>query len=382
MNVQKATTGSSTSPRIGPGSAFLFLGFVLAWLAGAHMKGVLLGRWDRSWSEHVYSRPGEEAKLLGRRSAMESLAGLVDRLPPDRGRDVAVETLAAWREQGRASLTTLPISSFLIAGVAAQLGVGLSLLFWTRSLSSDAAQSLVGMLAGSLIWASAGEWGLDAAARRLGLASWLTITGGRVAGVHGHFALLKASWPLLLMVLVYLQFLEANRCPLFVWFRRRLPIMRGAVATGRIENYGPRTAFQYVMIVWTCYVAVLWSMDESLGGRRGPLAWGVLAGVLVGAAYLLPRLLRKRGTGDALRYAIGTGLLAWNAIEIAGAQGLLHEPWLDPKPLNVAIFLGAPALLIAATVRVIRRGADGGDRAPALPTAVGRELEADGSLQG
>ena len=75
---------------------------------------------------------------------------------------------------------------------------------------------------------------------------------------------------MLVMVFMYLVFQESVRCNFIYFLRRKLRLMRGAVATGKISNYGPRTAFEYVMITWTFYVLLMITYDEQL---FGPESW-------------------------------------------------------------------------------------------------------------
>lgn len=131
--------------------------------------------------------------------------------------------------------------------------------------------------------------------------------------------------------------------------------MRGAVATGRIDNFAPRTAFQYVTIVWALYVVLLWAYDPTVFGVDGVFTHALFFGSLATAGYLLLRLYRQQSMGAAVRYAIGTAIVSWTPIEIAAKWGLFNEPWLILNPLTAAAFFGGAALGTWLVIREIRR---------------------------
>ena len=147
-----------------------------------------------------------------------------------------------------------------------------------------------------------------------------------------------------MLVLGYVFFLESSRCPLFLWWRERVPTMRGPTTSGRIYNYGPRSAFQYSTTVWGFYLLLLWAYDEKVCGVHGWFTTGLLFLSIAGSLFCVWRLHQQTGWGSAVRYAVGAMIVVWTPIEIAGKWGLFREPWLLLRPMTLIIFFGGLGL--------------------------------------
>jgi hypothetical protein len=62
--------------------------------------------------------------------------------------------------------------------------------------------------------------------------------------------------------------------------------------------------------------------------------------------YLFTRLVRFKRVAPAIRYAIPTAIIFWNAVEILGRWGLFTEIWVHPERylLEMALIGGSFAL--------------------------------------
>ncbi|MCU0701556.1 MAG: hypothetical protein MUC96_34015, partial [Myxococcaceae bacterium] len=221
---------------------------------------------------------------------------------------------------------------------------GFVLVWATARIKSDAAQSILGIFGGNLIWTGGVEYGLTIAARTFGLGKALTVIDGQVVAIYGEYVLLKYTWGVMALVIAYLVFLEASRCPIFLWWREKVPTMRGPIASGRIDNYGPRSAFQYTTTVWAFYLLLLWAYDEQVFGVHGLFTQAVLLLSIAGSIYCVRKLHQHTGWGPAIRYAVGAMIVVWTPIEIVGKWGLLKEPWLILQPESMIVFFGGLAL--------------------------------------
>ena len=250
-------------------------------------------------------------------------------------------------------LYVLPTSFFWLSGATCLTMLG-ALMAWSgRWIVNNGIQSLVGLLAGHLLWLGAIELGLDAAGRRLGLAGSLEIVEGQVVGTHGAGILIQLSIVFLVPMLLGLSIHESNRCAMFQWFRQRLPITRTAASSGRVENYAARTAIQYFMTVWFCYVSVLWLADPRLG-RTGEVALLVtMLGIVVATPYMIWRTACQSGNAQALRYSVSGAIVTWTGIEIAAAMNFFEEPWLSNSMSSGAILLALSLLLTALVGRAL-----------------------------
>jgi hypothetical protein len=199
------------------------------------------------------------------------------------------------------------------------------------------------------------EHGLVMASRSLGIARRLEIINGTIAGVRGEFVLLEHSWVFLLLVLLYLLFQESVRCPLFLFLRRRLNLMRGPAAAGRIDNYAPRVAFFYTSSIWTFYVILLLAFDESVFGVHSWFTYVFFAVCLVSAVYLLVRIVRLVSPGTVLRYAIGVTLVLWSMVEILMKWKAVSGLWAHWGPASILLFSVVLFLSAFMIVRQIRK---------------------------
>ncbi len=339
---------SSQHPRrrlLRAASAFVF---VYITLAAGHLLMVAINAADLRISAQTYRRPGVAARWFGDEPLATALRY---------ARKPASPRAEATVSRATVPLRMLPVSTFLVAATVGLILAGLALLFWSRDVRSDAAQTVLGVFAGLSIWTGV-EYSLMLASRVLGIAKAVMLHDGVVIGTYGEYVLLKHTWGILAMVGMYLLFLESNRCPFFVWCRHQVPLMRGAVCTGRIDNYAPRTAFEYIAIVWTFYLVLLWAYDPAVFGVDGLLTHALFLGSFALSGYLLLRLYRQSAIGPAIRYAIGVAIIAWIPIEIAAKWRLFQEPWLILSPLTATAFFGGAALGTWLVIWEIRRNRD------------------------
>jgi hypothetical protein len=318
-------------------------GFILLMLASAHLLMVVINAAEVA-VEGPSALAGQPARMFTDRPLIEELEAAANKARAPEQQRVLRAALADARAGLPVLLRTLPVTPFLVQATLALTALGMVLLWLTSRLKSDAAQSIVGIFAGNLLWTGAVEYGLTIAARTLGVAKTVGVADGQLVAIYGEYVLLKHTWGVLVLVLAYLLFLESSRCPVFLWWRERVPTMRGAMATGRIDNYGPRSAFQYASTVWGFYLLLLWAYDEKVFGVYGRFTSTVLVLSLAGSLYCLWRLHQHTGWGPAVRYAVGAMVVVWTPIEIAGKWGLFREPWLLLRPTTLIVFFGGLAL--------------------------------------
>jgi len=211
--------------------------------------------------------------------------------------------------------------------------VGILIIYMTRFLKSDSWQSFWGVLGGLGMW-FAFEYSLMYGGDRMGV----TYTFN---GSYPEYRVMKWTFMILVMVFTYLLFQESVRCNCIFYLRRKLKLMRGAIATGKVSNYGPRTAFEYIMVTWTFYILLMIGYDEQL---FGPQSWFIYIMFLASFSvffYLCYKLLGYYKYGANLRYAIPTVTILWNDVEILAKWGMLKEPWVHINwPIMSVIIAG------------------------------------------
>jgi len=211
--------------------------------------------------------------------------------------------------------------------------IGFLIILATRFIKTDGWQSFCGVLGASGMWISF-EYSLIYGAERMGITYAYN-------GSYPEYRLMKWTVGLLLMVTMYLLFQESVRCNFLCYLRKIFRLMRGVLATGRIDNYGPRTAFEYIMTTWFFYVLLLIGYDEQIFGAHGKFIYIVFFCSFAISLYLAYKLLNYDRFGPNIRFAIPTVMIFWNDIEILAKWGMLKEPWVHINwPIMFAIISG------------------------------------------
>lgn len=317
--------------------------FVLLMLGSAHLFMVVINAAEQGVAAPAPA-DGVVARMFSDRPMVEELEGALKKADAPRDRQVLHEALAAASAGETVELRTLPVTPFLVWTTLGLSAFGLLLIWLTSRIKSDAAQSILGIFGGNLLWTGAIEYGLTLASRSLGVGKTVGLVDGQLVAVYGEYVLLKHTWGALALVLVYLLFLESSRCPVSLWMRQHAPLMRGPTVAGRIHNYGPRSAFQYVTTVWFFYLLLLWAYDEQVLGVYSLPTKGILFAAVAGSIYYVWKLHQQPGWGPAIRYAVGAMIVVWTPIEIFGKWGVMRQPWLLLEASTALLFFGGLAV--------------------------------------
>jgi hypothetical protein len=228
---------------------------------------------------------------------------------------------------------------------------GFLTIYMTRWCKRDGWQSFWGVLGGLGLW-FAFEYSLMYGAHRMGV----TYTYN---GSYPEYRIMKWTFMAFLMVFTYLLYQESVRCNFIYFLRRKLRLMRGVVATGKISNYGPRTAFEYIMITWAGYVLLMIAYDDQI---FGPQSWFCYALFFVSFSvffYLCYKLLSYDKFGANLRYAIPTVTVLWNDVEILAKWGMLKEPWVHINWKIMSVIIAGFAISTYLIIKDLRTKKEG-----------------------
>jgi len=188
-----------------------------------------------------------------------------------------------------------------------------------------------GALGGVLFWTGAIEYGLIFGSQKLGITP--------LHGTAPEYRLMKFTWPFILGIFLYLLFHEDIRCNFIAYLRRKFSLMKGPTSEGRIRNYGPRTAFEMILVLWTFYVLLLLAYDENIFGVHHPVTYLIFVLSLGCGIYLIYNLLKIKEMGKAIRYSIPTAIIFWNGVEILAKWKVFKEPWITLNlPIMSSVF--------------------------------------------
>ncbi len=201
-----------------------------------------------------------------------------------------------------------------------------------------------GFFGGILVWTGWVEFSYVYFASHLGVDPLMK--NGAVA-TKPEYLVLASSAGLLATTLLYFLFNGRTRCNFFTWLQRHLKLRLREVRDNAERNYSIITFMETTYVLWFFYVLLLLVYDERILGDHHPVTYIVLAGSLVWSLYLMTQLVKHRQIAPAVRYAIPTVVIFWNAVEILGRWGFYREIWIEPLHHIVEMILILLAFLAA-----------------------------------
>ncbi len=218
----------------------------------------------------------------------------------------------------------IPEHKFLGAAI---LGfTGLFLLFiGIRKNEKPLTSTLLGLIAGILIWTGWVEFSFVWIAEKLGVAP--LIENGEIA-TKPEYIVMMSSVRLLSTILI-LFFFKQSSCTFFQWFQK-LGKMEMTKVKSQEKFWAGITFIETIIILWTFYIVLLLVYDKDIAGDRHPLTYFVAFGSLFWSAFLFLKLIKIKKFDYAIRYAIPTVIIFWNFVEVTGRWDMFKEIWVHP----------------------------------------------------
>ena len=218
----------------------------------------------------------------------------------------------------------IPEHKFLGAAI---LGfTGLFLLFiGIRKNEKPLTSTLLGLIAGILIWTGWVEFSFVWIAEKLGVAP--LIENGEIA-TKPEYLVMMSSVRLLSTILI-LFFFKQSSCTFFQWFQK-LGKMEMTKVKSQEKFWAGITFIETIIILWTFYIVLLLVYDKDIAGERHPLTYIVAFGSLFWSAFLFLKLIKIKKFDYAIRYAIPTVIIFWNFVEVTGRWDMFKEIWVHP----------------------------------------------------
>ena len=205
------------------------------------------------------------------------------------------------------------------------LGVVL-LLIGIRNKSKSTA-TILGLLAGVLIWTGWVEFSFVWIAEKLSIPA--LIENGEVATKPEYLIMLSSIGLLSTFSLFFL--FSYTKCQFFKWFQKLFKIKEHLAKKRNNEKPVVITTFiETIMILWTFYIVLLLVYDKDIAGDNHPITYLVAFGSLFWSLYLSLNLIKIQKFDYAIRYAIPTVIIFWNVVEILGRWNLFKEIWVHP----------------------------------------------------
>lgn len=242
---------------------------------------------------------------------------------------------------------------FPAAGILGLIG---AILVWIGSRDkSELAATWLGFFGGELLWTGWVEFSFVWTAHHLDIPH--LIENGEIA-TKAEYLIMPSSLGLLLATMVFYLFNNQTRCNFFMWLNKNFKLGIKIAPADKKRNFAIITALETIYITWFFYIFLLIIYDKSLFGDTHPVTYLSFAGFLIWSTYLVLRLLKITKMPYAVRYAIPTVIIFWNAVEILGRWNYFEEVWVEPEKyiLETIMIFGGFVIAGIISAYVTRKG--------------------------
>ncbi|MCR6645882.1 MAG: hypothetical protein NVV62_15850 [Terricaulis sp.] len=206
----------------------------------------------------------------------------------------------------------------------------LLLLIWGIRRNQEASGTLIGWIAGLLLWTAYASYAFKFNPISLEMPA-MSVTDGGQGRRPAYLFFIQGSIGICFLTLLFFVFNKDTKCDAFRWIQRMLRMNLGRPDSGQSRNFCRITFIETVYVIWFCYAVTLFLGDERFLGYHHPVTYGVFVGCAVWGLYLTWKLLRFTRLSAAIRWAIPTKAILWTAVgELAVKYGYYEEFWLHP----------------------------------------------------
>jgi hypothetical protein len=226
-------------------------------------------------------------------------------------------------------------AQFYGAGIIGILGFVL-LLIGIRIKATQTVLTLLGLLAGILVWTGWIEFSFVWVAHKLNV---LPLMDGEQIATKPEYLLMPSSLGILGALMLYFVFSQTN-CQWFVGIQNLLHTRKQISNQTKPKKPTALVTFiETIMIIWTFYIVLLLVYDTDIAGDRHPITYVVAFGSLAWSGYLITNLIKISRFDYSIRYAVPTVIIFWNFIEILGRWNLFKEIWIHPFDYKLELLL-------------------------------------------
>lgn len=216
--------------------------------------------------------------------------------------------------------------------------VGLLMVIFGVFATGDTRQTLWGFFGGLLFWTGWVEFIFVYYAQRFGVQA--EIVNGEVV-TRPEYLILPATFGLWAMFMVLYLFSVKTGCNFINWWQRVL--FRGKkndiVVRPMTRHTSIVTFMELNMMLWSCYLLLMFCYDDHFLGEYHPVTWIVFAVCLIGSLFMFKKQLKFGSWGANIRFSIATVIVFWTAVEILGRVEFFKEFWTDPLSHRMEMIL-------------------------------------------
>lgn len=250
----------------------------------------------------------------------------------------------------------LPEGALHVAGFCVGL-VGLILVIIGVLVKGDTRQTLFGLFGGMLFWTGWVEFLFQYYANRYGVQP--EIVNGEIV-TRPEYLILPATFGIWVMMAMIYIFCTRTGCVFFNWCQKTLlGKKRDIIVTQPMTRHSSIVTFlELNMIMWTCYLVLMFCYDPHFLGDHHPVTMIVGALCFIAAIFIFIRQLKLPSWGANIRMAIATVVVFWTPVEILGRLNFFSEIWIAPLehlPEMIAILCVFVALAVYVIVAAARK---------------------------
>lgn len=230
--------------------------------------------------------------------------------------------------------------------------VGLIMLLFGIISRKENSATFLGLFGGLFVWTGWIEFGYVYFANRFGVQP--LIENGVVV-TKPEYLIMPSSYGFWAIMMLFYIFSTRSGCNFFNWIQRKIrygqpvenlqPIVRNAAMT---------TFMELNVLLWTCYMVLLFAYDNEFLGDRHPVTIFIAFGSLAWSIYLFIKLLLIKKLAYAIRYAIPTVIIFWTFVEILGRWDILTEIWVEPSHYWLEMTMMTLAFLVLLGVLLFK----------------------------
>ena len=208
--------------------------------------------------------------------------------------------------------------------------VGMLMVIIGVFAKGDTRQTLWGLFGGLLFWTGWIEFLYVYYAHRFGVQPLLDANGEIVT--KPEYLIMPSSFGFWVMFMLLYIFSIKSGCNFFAYLQKFF--FRNSSVKIKIRPITHHTSIVTFMelnlILWTCYLLLLFCYDDNFIGEHSPATAVLAFGCLVASFFMFRRLLKISQWGYAIRYSIATVVVFWNFVEILGRWNFFCEIWGEP----------------------------------------------------
>lgn len=212
--------------------------------------------------------------------------------------------------------------------------VGLLIVIAGVFVKGDTRQTLFGFFGGLLFWTGWVEFLFQYYANRYGVQP--EIENGVVV-TKPEYLIMPATFGLWAMVMTLYIFSSRNGCLFITWIQKKLfRSRRNELVPHPMSRHVSIVTFMELnMILWTCYLVLMFCYDKRFLGDHHPVTFLVAVGCLVGFIFMFRRQLRIKAWGPNIRMSVASVIVLWTPVEVMGRINLFKEIWVYPEKYAV-----------------------------------------------